>query len=125
VSYLQIGVEGGIPALILYLLFFWCGFANLRQLRKIKRLDPETTLLAGALHSSLIGFVVGASFAPEAYQLFPYYAVAYTSVLLAIVRKSEPAALPAATLVRSPGWRASSRDQRPDRERAGAAPILP
>jgi len=33
-SYLQIGVEGGIPALGLYLLFFWSGFSNLRRLRK-------------------------------------------------------------------------------------------
>jgi hypothetical protein len=35
---------------------------------------------------------VGALFAPEAYQFFPYFAVAYTSVLLAIAkeRESEP-----------------------------------
>jgi len=88
-SYLQIGAEGGIPALILYLLFFGCGFANLRRLRKRQDLDPQTVLLVGALHSSLVGFVVGAFFEPEAYQLFSYLAVAQTSVIWAIVREAD------------------------------------
>ncbi|MBV8478144.1 MAG: O-antigen ligase family protein, partial [Acidobacteria bacterium] len=88
-AYLQIGVEGGIPVLILYLLFFRRGFKNLRAIRKKRNLDPETTLLAGALHASLIGFVVGAAFGPEAYQYFAYFAVAYTSVLFAISREAE------------------------------------
>ena len=92
-SYLQIGVEGGVFALILYLLFFWRGFANLRRLRKQCDLDPETVLLVEALQSSLVGFAVGAMFAPEAYQFFPYFMVAQTSVLLFIVmeRESDPA----------------------------------
>lgn len=91
-AYLQMGVEGGIPALILYLMFFWCGFSNLRRLRKMPDLDPEVVLFVGALHSSLVGFVVGALFAPEAYQFFPYFAVAQTSVIWAIVRegRAEP-----------------------------------
>ena len=87
VAYLQIAVEGGILACVLYLLFFARGFANLRQLRRMGGLDEETELFAGALHSSLVGFVVGALFAPEAYQFFPYFAVAYTSVLLAIAKE--------------------------------------
>lgn len=88
-SYLQIGVEGGIPVLILYLLFFQRGFANLRLIRKAQTLDAQTTLFVGALHSSLVGFVVGACFAPEAYQFFPYFAIAYTSALVAIVKEQE------------------------------------
>ena len=87
VAYLQIAVEGGIAACIFYLLFFARGFANLRQLRLMRGMDEETALFAGALHSSLIGFLVGALFAPEAYQYFPYFAVAYTSVLVAIARE--------------------------------------
>jgi O-antigen ligase len=87
VTYLQIAVEGGIPVLILYLLFFQRGFSNLRKLRRMKGLDPEMNLLAGALHSSLVGFLVGALFAPEAYQYFPYFAVAYTAVLLVIAQE--------------------------------------
>jgi O-antigen ligase len=91
-TYLQMGVEGGIPALIFYLLFFRRGFNNLKTIRKSKNLDLETGLFTGALHSSLIGFVVGALFAPEAYQYFPYFTVAYTSVLLTLTQEREQAA---------------------------------
>jgi hypothetical protein len=105
VAYLQIAVEGGIAACICYLLFFAQGFANLRQLRRIGGEDEETILFAGALHSSLIGFVVGALFAPEAYQFFPYFAVAYTSVLLAIAReKAQERSVVADSPVR-PSWK--------------------
>lgn len=89
VSYLQIAVEGGIAALVFYLLLFARGFANLRQLRRIPNRDPEVELFSGALYATLVGFVVGALFAPEAYQYFPYFAIAYSSVLLAIVRRRE------------------------------------
>jgi O-antigen ligase len=84
-SYLQIGAEGGIPALVLYILFFIAGFANLRRLRKKK----DLVLFIGALHSSLVGFVVGALFAPEAYQFFPFFAVAQTSAIWAVVGERE------------------------------------
>jgi O-antigen ligase len=87
VAYLQIAVEGGIAAFIFYLLFFGCGFSNLRRLRRMAGYDEETELFARALHSSLIGFLVGALFAPEAYQYFPYFAVGYTSVLLAFAKE--------------------------------------
>jgi hypothetical protein len=89
VSYLQIAVEGGIGALVLYLLFFGRGFGNLKRLRRIPINDPEIDLFSGALYASLIGFIVGAIFAPEAYQYFPYFSVAYTSVLLAIAKERE------------------------------------
>lgn len=88
-SYLQIAVEGGIAALVLYLLFFARGFSNLKRLRRIPSSDPEIALFSGALYATLIGFIVGALFAPEAYQYFPYFAVAYTAVLLAIAQEKE------------------------------------
>jgi len=90
-AYLQICVEGGIPVLILYLMFFYLGFKNLRILRRTKNLDSDIVLFVGALQSSLIGFVVGALFAPEAYQFFPYFAVAFTATLLQTVREQEQA----------------------------------
>ena len=88
-TYLQIAVEGGIPCMILYLMFFSCGFKNLKIMRKATNLDEHTILFVGALHSSLIGFVVGACFAPEAYQFFPYFAVAFTSTLLQTLKERE------------------------------------
>ena len=88
-TYLQICVEGGIPVLILYLMFFGRGFKNLRILLRTKNLEPDIVLFVGALHSSLVGFVVGALFAPEAYQFFPYFAVAFTATLLQTVKERE------------------------------------
>ena len=95
-TYLQIAVEGGIPAFILYFMFFRRGFKNLRTLIRTKNLDQTTTLFVGALHGSLIGYAVGALFAPEAYQFFPYFAVAFTAALLQTVkeRQGEPSISP-------------------------------
>ena len=99
-TYLQIAVEGGIPSLILYLLFFGRGFSNLRKLRRRKDLDLHTTLFVGGLHSSMIGFIIGALFAPEAYQFFPYFSVAYTSALVATLAERDRAAEPGVEEVR-------------------------
>lgn len=96
VAYLQIAAEGGIVTLVLYLLFFARGFHNLRQRRRTPGDDPEIEMFSGALYATLIGFIVGAFFAPEAYQYFPYFAVAYTSVLFAIAREKELSEISAA-----------------------------
>jgi hypothetical protein len=88
-TYLQIGVEGGIPALIIYLMFFRRAFKNLKSLRSAAGLDEHTVLFVGALHSSLIGFVFGACFAPEAYQFFPYFAVAFTATLYQTLKERD------------------------------------
>ena len=87
VAYLQIATEGGIPVLILYLMFFYAGFSNLRQVERIEKPTGDLDLFLGASRASLVGFVVGACFAPEAYQFFPYFAVCYTSLMLAIVKE--------------------------------------
>jgi len=93
-SYLEIAADGGIAVLMLYLMFFARGFANLRALRRKQNLDAETVLFVGALKSSLVGFVVGACFAPEAYQYLPYFTVCYTSVLLAMTQERERSEVP-------------------------------
>jgi len=115
-TYLQIAVEGGIPSLILYLLFFGRGFSNLRKMLRRKDLDKHTTLLVGALHSSLIGFVVGALFGPEAYQFFPYFAVAYTSALVATVNEQErgPDVAVQKSDLRRPTWEWRADGKRPE-----------
>jgi hypothetical protein len=88
-TYLQICAEGGIAVLVLYLMFFWRGFKNLKILRQTKNLDTDIILFVGALQSSMVGFVIGACFAPEAYQFFPYFAVAFTATLLQTVKEQE------------------------------------
>jgi len=110
-TYPQIGVEVGVPALVLYLLFFARGFGNLRKIRRRRNLDPEIVLFNGALTASLVGFVVGALFSPEAYQFFPYFAVAFTAALLRIIVESEQSgetAEPAPVLEHS-GWLGAQR----------------
>jgi len=105
-SYLEIAADGGIPALVLYLLFFARGFANLRFLRKVKDLPSEAKLFTGALTSSLVGFAIGACFAPEVYQFFPYFTVCYTSVLFAVVTEKQNVVIAATkpVLVPRPGF---------------------
>jgi O-antigen ligase len=105
VTYLQMGVEGGIPALILFLLYFWRGFVNLRRVRRTLDLDPETLLFADAVFGSLLTYTVGALFAPEAYQFFPLFAVAYTSALVVIAKeRREPAGDQEKTVARRRPW---------------------
>ncbi|HST11960.1 MAG TPA: O-antigen ligase family protein, partial [Terriglobales bacterium] len=82
-AYLQMAVEGGIPALILYLLFFYRGFVNLKRVQEAQPAG-DAELFRAALLASLIGFVVGAAFSPEAYHFFPYLTVCCSSVLAAI-----------------------------------------
>lgn len=88
-TYLEVAVESGIVGLCLYLAFFARGFRNLRALLKRKDLSVEIQLITGALHSSLVGFAVGALFSPEAYQFFPFFSVGYTSALYAIVKRND------------------------------------
>ncbi len=88
-TYMQVGAEGGIPVLVIYLLFFRKAFQNLKVLRKRTDLAPDIVLFIGALTSSLVGFVVGALFAPEAYQYFPYFAVAFTATLLQTIKEQD------------------------------------
>ncbi len=63
-------------------------------------MTPELKLFTGALNSVLIGFAVGALFSPEAYQFFPFFAVAYTSALLALVKENDRKKVAAAKAVR-------------------------
>jgi len=117
-SYLQIGVEVGIPALILYLLFFGRGFTNLRKIRRRRNLDPEVILFSGALTSSLVGFVVGALFSPEAYQFFPYFAVVFTSALLAmIVEGEQEGPIEPAKIRLQSGWLGAAQNDKKDRKK--------
>ena len=79
--------EGGVPALILYVLILWCGFKNLRATKRLARGRTESRLLARALLASLAGYAVGSLFLSDAYQFFPYILAGYTTALFSIERK--------------------------------------
>jgi putative inorganic carbon (hco3(-)) transporter len=90
-SYTQISAEGGIPALVLYLFFFGCGIANLRDIKEYAKRGKQINLFSMALAASLAAFFVGSFFGSAAYQLFPYSLVAYTGALRAIVERHRKA----------------------------------
>jgi putative inorganic carbon (HCO3(-)) transporter len=82
-TYSEFAAEGGFPALFLYLSILYLAFRNLRKIRSLAyyRENPEIRVFSGALWASLLAFVVGSFFASFEYELFPYFMVAYTSVL--------------------------------------------
>jgi O-antigen ligase len=86
-SYTQMSSEGGLPALVLYLLILWRGFANVRSVKRMTRRAGELGTLASAFRASLVGFVVGSFFASEAYQFLTYFLVFYTTILYQIASR--------------------------------------
>jgi len=91
-SYTEFAAEGGFPALILFLAILALAFRNIKKARSSPayRENGEFRLFTGALWASLSAFVVGALFASFEYQLFPYFMVAYTSVLYRLASENTP-----------------------------------
>jgi O-antigen ligase len=82
-TYTELAAEGGFPALLLFLAMLYQAFRNLGRagLSQRYREELEIRIFADALWASLAAFTVGAMFASFEYHLFPYFMVAYTSVL--------------------------------------------
>lgn len=87
-SFTQMSAEGGIPAIVLYVLILWCGFKNVRRTKQLARGQGESRLWARALLASLTAYCVGSTFLSAAFEYFPYILVAYTTALFAIARKA-------------------------------------
>jgi O-antigen ligase len=87
-SFTQMSSEGGVLALLLYVLILLRGFRNVRLTKKATKGKGELSVLAKALNASLAAYIIGSFFASSAYQFFPYVFVAYTTVLFLITRKS-------------------------------------
>ena len=82
-TYTQLSSEGGIPALIIFMLLLRRAFLNLFHLRKVPRAPEkeEMHLYTTALSASFLAYLVGAFFSSSAYELFPYYMIIYTTLL--------------------------------------------
>jgi putative inorganic carbon (hco3(-)) transporter len=80
-SYTQMSAEGGIPALLLYLLLFWRSIVNLRKVNRYSATTKAAAVLSMTLQASLAGYLVGSFFLSLGYHLFPYCLLAYTSAL--------------------------------------------
>jgi O-antigen ligase len=87
-SFTEMSSEGGVPAFVLYVLILLRAFKNTRAARRIASRGRSEYLLAGALHASLAGYLVGALFASTAYEFFPYFLVAYTTALLRLTKEA-------------------------------------
>ena len=72
--YIEIAVDLGIPALLVYLLLFCRALRSVAEARRAwSAHDVDLYYLAQGLEISLIGFAVAAMFYPVAYHFFVYY----------------------------------------------------
>ncbi len=79
-TYAQMGAEVGIPALLLFVLVLGAGLNNLFVAQKsaLYKSSLEFRIFVGGLVASMAAYMLGAFFADTAYNLFPYFLVAYT-----------------------------------------------
>lgn len=92
-TYTELSSETGLIGLGLFLAIVVLTFRNLGKVAKSERYknDPQMQLFTNALRAGLAAYVVGAAFASTAYTLFPYFMVAYASVMYKIASAPEPA----------------------------------
>ncbi|MGH9342906.1 MAG: O-antigen ligase family protein [Terriglobia bacterium] len=83
--YTALSSEGGIPALILFLMIYWRAFGNLRRVRNFEAADSELGMFASAMRASLWAFAVAGPFFPDAYQYFVYFMFVFTTILCRLV----------------------------------------
>jgi hypothetical protein len=86
-AYTELAAESGIPALILFLLALWAALKNIAIVRKSAEYqrNAELRLLTQAVHASIIAFITGSFFASTEYNLYGYFMIGYTCVLVNIV----------------------------------------
>jgi O-antigen ligase len=86
-SYLKLGAELGLPALVIYVLFIWSAFAAARAVRRFfaRRQDGwELGRLAGGVEMAIVAFAVGALFSPSPYHFYLYYPAGLAVAIFAI-----------------------------------------
>jgi O-antigen ligase len=90
-TYFELGAEAGVPALFLFLLILYRVYRNIQLSRKsqIYAENQEFRILTGALYASFGAYLVGAFFSDTAFELFPYFLMAYTSASYRLAAQSE------------------------------------
>ncbi len=89
--YLQIGADLGVPGLLVYLLTLWYLFNGNRQSLKHIRQSPEARELlelGNGIQVALVGFLVGAFFAPVAYEFYFFYIAGFAVAFQEMVKRS-------------------------------------
>jgi hypothetical protein len=101
-SFTEMAAEGGLPALILFLMILYRGLANVASLKRGPTdKESDMKLLATALQASLVTFVIGGLFSSWEYQYMPYLLVAYST---AFYRIAGPQQTPKPGSVGAPKW---------------------
>ncbi len=82
-TYSDMGAEAGVPALILFLLVLGAAYRSLRRAQKssVYKRDREFQIISGGLKAALGAYLIGAFFSDTAYNLFPYYLIAYACAM--------------------------------------------
>jgi O-antigen ligase len=88
-TYLEYGVDLGVPGLLLFLALLWTCWRSARAARGVA--EGEVSHLAEGIEISLLGFAVAAFFHPSAYHFYFYY-IAGLAVAARHVAAREPAA---------------------------------
>jgi O-antigen ligase len=88
-TYLEYGVDLGLPGLLLFLLLLWACWKSARAARRMG--GHELAQLAEGIEISLVGFAVAALFHPAAYHFYFYY-IAGLAVAARTVGSREAAA---------------------------------
>ena len=121
-TYTEMGAEVGIPALVLFLLVLGAGLNNLfvAQRSALFKADGEFRIFTGGLMASMAAYMLGAFFADTAYNLFPYFLVAYTCGLRQIAE--HPTVTLGARAQAKPASLAASKDAYAGRTTADLVP---
>jgi O-antigen ligase len=97
-TYTELGAEGGLPALVLFVLLLGMSLRKIRRVQALPGYEREESirLWTSALWAAMAAYIAGAAFASTEYNLFPYFMVGYICALyrIAAVPEHEEASPP-------------------------------
>ncbi len=90
-TFLQLGTEAGIPALLLFLWILRRAFLGIARTIRDTEHNSKVQLLAQASRASLVALVTGCLFADMAYHFYAYFPIAYSVVIARIAQQDRTA----------------------------------
>jgi O-antigen ligase len=105
-GYTEIAAEGGIPALVLFLMAIFAALKNSAVIRNSEdyRSNQELRIVTEALRAGLFAYLAGTFFASTEYNLYPYFLIGYTCALVRIVSAPSTGESDATPGPRKPGY---------------------
>ncbi len=87
--FIEVAAEMGIPALIVFVLFFASCFFSLGRIQKLPTTPPVVAGAAGAMRAGVLGFCVAGCFVSAEYQKTMWMGLAMVPCLLLLAKPSE------------------------------------